>query len=460
MSDTGRRTFLRSLAAAGGLTALAPSLGGLIAYAVDPRAGGSRHGATRRTPGYGPLRPAGPELELPEGFRYAKFGVQGDRMSDGLPTPLAHDGMAAFAGPDDDVLLVRNHEVRSRPLETALDEEFAYDRLAGGGTTTLRVRIASDGMPRLVADHESLAGTLVNCAGGPTPWGTWLTCEETTLGLSSGYERAHGYVFEVPAGADARVRRPQPIRAMGRFIHEAVAIDPATGIAYLTEDAQTAGFYRFLPAAPGRFLEGGRLQMLGLRDAPHRMTISHQRVGRPLPVVWIDIEDPDPADAERYPLTVFAEGYGNGGALFSRLEGCWYGDGAIHFNATSGGNAQCGQIWQYRPGADDDVGELTLLYESPSADVLKSPDNITVSPRGGIVLCEDTSGSYVRGLGRDGVIFDFARNILNGREFAGACFSPDGRVLFFNIQGDTAPGGAGHLGMTFGVWGPWERGPL
>ena len=92
--------------------------------------------------------------------------------------------------------------------------------------------------------------------------------------------------------------------------------------------------------------------------------------------------------------------------------------------------------------------------------MLDSPDNITVSPRGGIVLCEDTRGAYVRGLSPDGVIFDFARNILNDREFAGACFSPDGRVLFLNIQGDTAHGGAGHLGMTFGVWGPWERGAL
>jgi secreted PhoX family phosphatase len=145
--------------------------------------------------------------------------------------------------------------------------------------------------------------------------------------------------------------------------------------------------------------------------------------------------------------------------MFARLEGCWYGDGAIYMNATSGGNARCGQVWQYRPSADDD-GTLTLIYESPGTDVLDSPDNITVSPRGGLVLCEDTDASYVRALTREGHIFDFAQNILNGREFAGACFNPDGRVLFVNTQGDTTIESPGAPSMTFAIWGPWERGEL
>jgi hypothetical protein len=368
--------------------------------------------------------------------------------------------MAAFAGPDGDVLLVRNHEDRSPPLETPGDEA-AYDRRASGGTTTLRVRVAPDGTPSLVSDFRSLGGTAVNCAGGPTPWGSWLTCEETTIGTARGYDRPHGYVFEVPASADGRVTSPEPIRAMGRFVHEAIAIDPATGIVYLTEDSHTSGFYRYLPNTPGRMLDGGRLQMLGIVRWPHAMLVHQQRVGRTLRVVWIDIENPDPADAEQNPLTVFSEGYGKGGAFFSRLEGCWYGDGTVYFNATDGGDAHCGQVWQYRPGAAaDDGGEVSLVFESPDAAVLNKPDNICVSPRGGLVLCEDTDGCFVRGLTPDGLIFDFARNILNGREFAGACFSPDGRVLFFNTQGDTRPGGPGHLGMTFAVWGPWERGSL
>lgn len=459
MTDINRRGFLGHLGTAAGLTAVAPSLDGLAAYAAGAAGTGPRPLAARGRGGYGPLAPAGPELALPEDFRYVKFGVEGEPMSDGTRTPRAHDGMAAFPGPGGDVLLVRNHEVAERPSTLAAADPAAYDAFASGGTTTLRVRLAPDGTPALISDIRSLSGTHVNCAGGPTPWGSWLTCEETTQGETSGYARPHGYVFEVPAGADARVARPEPLRAMGRFIHEAVAIDPAAGIVYLTEDAWTCGFYRFIPAAPGRLAEGGRLQMLGVRDRPHFITTRGQRVGRSMPVVWVDIEDPDPADAEQNPLAVFAEGYGKGGALFDRLEGCWYGDGTIYFNATSGGNARCGQVWQYRSG-DDDEGALTLVFESPGADVLLSPDNITVSPRGGLVLCEDNNGSYVRGLTPEGEIFDFARNILNGREFAGACFSPDGRVLFVNIQGDTRAGGPGHLGMTFGIWGPWERGAL
>lgn len=451
----GRREFLQQFGIAAGLSALAPSLQGLVAFAEGAAVQRSAPSGT----GYGPLRPAGPELALPEGFEYTAFGVEGSWMSDGRMTPMAHDGMAAFPGPDGDVLLVRNHEVRNPPLPTPLSEPV-YDRLALGGTTTLRVRLAADGTPTVISHFRSLGGTIVNCAGGKTPWGSWLTCEESTRGRSHGWEQPHGYVFEVRAVDDGQLQYGRPIRGMGRFVHEACAVDPLTGIVYLTEDQSTAGFYRFIPNKPGDLHAGGRLQMLAIADAPHHVTSHGQRQGLSRRVRWVDIDEPDPPAAEQYALAVFASGFAKGGTLFSRLEGCWYADDSIYFDATDGGNAHCGQIWQYRPrdGAD---GTLMLVYESPAATVLNRPDNITSSPRsGGLVICEDNAGPFVRGLSREGQIFDFAKNIINNREFAGACFSPDGRVLFFNLQGDTSAGGPGNLGMTFAVRGPWERGPL
>lgn len=442
-------------------TLFAPSLRGLVAYGTGVQAQtGDRPTAGAGDGAYGPLYPAGPELALPEGFQYVRLGVEGSMMSDGNPTPRAHDGMAAFPLPNGNIRLIRNHEVRTPParVELAGSPELAYDRRGGGGTTSLEVTVTADGRRELVRDFMSLNGTIYNCAGGRTPWGTWLTCEEVTEGRSQGWEQPHGYVFEVDASADG-LARAVPLRDLGRFTHEAVAVDPATGIVYETEDRQTAGFYRFIPDQPGDLAEGGQLQMLAIDNRPHFLTPNGQTVGRSFPAVWVDIDDPDPDSAEQNPLTVFAAGYGKGGALFSRLEGCLYADGAIYFDATNGGNAQAGQIWQYRP-VDEERGELTLVFESPSELILDSPDNLTISPRGGIVICEDNLAPYVRGLTPDGRIFDIARNILSPREFAGACFSPDGETLFVNIQGDTSDRGPGHLGMTFAIWGPWERGAL
>lgn len=459
-----RREFLAAGAGAGvGLFALQ----GLIARGAMAVPSRDRRRAGKGDGGYGPLRPAGPELALPAGFTYAMFGVEGETMSDGNPTPKAHDGMAAFELPNGNIRLIRNHEDRDNAVTATLkgDPSTAYDARGGGGTTSLEVR--PDGERELVKDFQSLNGTIVNCAGGPTPWGSWISCEETTQGETYGWEKDHGYVFEVPVRAEDEVRAV-PLKAMGRFVHEAVAVDPKTGIVYETEDRGTAGFYRFLrdepverdEDEPGRWAEEGRLQMLAVKDRPNYNTTSGQRVGRPLPVEWVDIEDPDPAAAETNPLAVFEQGYAKGGALFSRLEGCWYGDGGIYFHATDGGDAELGQVWEYTPRGRSG-GQLTLLFESRSPEMLDGPDNVTVSPRGGVVICEDgDNGNYLRGLTRKGEIFDFARNIKNDREFAGATFSPDGETLFVNIQGDTRSGGPGNKGMTFAIWGPWKEGAL
>lgn len=456
-----RRRFLGgSAAVAAGTLASFGALEGLAARGALSQQGRPPGTADRGEGGYGPLQPAGPELALPAGFTYMMFGVEGTRMSDGNPTPRAHDGMAAFPLPNGNVRLIRNHEDRASAPASQLigNPATAYDSRGGGGTTSLEVE--PGGQRRLVRDFVSLNGTIVNCAGGPTPWGSWLSCEETTAGPTQGWTRPHGYIYEVPAAAQDEVQA-EPLRAMGRFVHEAVAVDPESGIVYETEDRGTAGFYRFLPDERGSLRAGGRLQMLAVRNRPGYDTRIGQRIGQALPVVWVDIADPDPAAAETNSLAVYQQGLAQGGATFSRLEGCWYGSRAIYFNSTDGGERQEGQVWEYRP-AGRSGGTLRLVYESPDEGVLDNPDNITVSPRGGIVLCEDgdRSNLYLRGLTRNGRIFDFAQNLVHAGEWCGATFSPDGRTLFANIQGDTSPGGPGNRGMTFAIWGPWQDGAL
>jgi len=447
-----RRGFLRSAGIGVGAMAIAPSLPGLLAW-------GRGSGLRRTAPGYGPLRPAGPELALPEGFRYVKFGVEGTPMSDGSPTPRAHDGMTAFGMPDGSVRLVRNHEDKDPPDRARVlgDPRLAYDRTGGGGTATLELTIAADGTPTLVRDFVSLGGTTVNCAGGPTPWRSWLSCEEITWGDRKGNRRPHGYVFEVPVDSDEQVRAV-PLPAMGRFQHEAIAIDPGTGIVYETEDYnRRSGFYRFRPRTPGRLVDGGALEMMAIAGTPQADLRQGQTPGERLPVEWVPIGEPDPPDAEASPDAVFAQGFREGAARVSRLEGCFFADDSVYFHSTNGGDAHAGQVWRYLPREES----LVLVFESPSREILDGPDNLTVSPRGGLLICEDGMGTnHLRGLTPDGQIFEFAQNIFNEREFAGACFSPDGRVLFVNIQGDLDSFGPGNPGMTFAIWGPWEDGAL
>lgn len=481
-----RRVFLRRLTSAGGGAMLTPSLAGLISWngrsgTAEPDAGRGPGGRSRRTASpfikpYGELAasPDCPEIEIPESFRCVRLGSGGvaSTVRDGLTVPNAFDGMAAFPLPNGNIRLIRNHEMVDKADGAKPIGEPRYDPRASGGTTSMEVRIAADGDPgvELVDEFVSLAGTVVNCAGGPTPWGSWLSCEEITWGPEAGYERPHGYIFEVPVAATAPVD-PVPLRAMGRFVHEAVAIDPATGIVYETEDAwyvpdrlPGAGFYRFLPDEPGVLSAGGRLQMMAVTGEPGYLTARGRTPGTVLPVHWVDIDDPDPANAEEDPLAVFRQGVAQGAARFARLEGAFHGDGGIYIVSTNGGDAEAGQVFHYRPGSDDD-GELTLVFESPSHDVLDSPDNIVVSPRGGLVMCEDgTDDQFVRGLDREGRIVNMVRapRAEGGPqpgEFAGACFSPDGRVMFFNVQGGREVGSS-RASATYAMWGPWEDGPL
>jgi len=415
--------------------------------------------------GYGPIKKKPAKntgemlLSLPDGFEYTAFGKTDSVMADGRKTPALHDGMAAFAY-ERKVRLVRNHEIRAKASAAIGGKEKSYDPSAGGGTTTL---VVDPKTRELVKDWASLSGTIVNCAGGSTPWGTWLSCEETTVGVNGGevyhkdrevtekFEREHGYIFEVAVSSDGLVE-PTPIKEMGRFVHEATAVDPITGIVYLTEDTGTSGFYRFIPNVPAQLHKGGKLQQLRVKSKPGwdtRRGVAGEAM-RSFDCDWVDISDPDPSTAEKRPLAVFEQGKAQGAATFGRLEGCWYGDGFVYINSTDGGDAKCGQVWRYRPIGDG--GELTLIFESPGKEVLEAPDNICVSPRGGLVICEDGDGqNFLRGLLPDGRIFTFAGNDLNDSELAGACFSPDGETLFVNIQ---TPG------ITLAIWGPWGRGQL
>jgi uncharacterized protein len=447
-----RRSFLRTAGAAAFATPLDALRSRLEAGVV-----------ARSELGYGPLNLVNdattglPLLELPDGFRYMTFGWTGDPMDDGRRVPPLHDGMAAFAGENGTVVLVRNHEIGAGAALNAP----TYDSQAGGGTTTTVFDPVGE---KVVSTRVSLAGTIRNCAGGPTPWGSWLTCEETVIGPAdpqNALPLQHGYIFEVPHDG---LSDAQPIKAMGCFVHEAVAIDRRTGIVYETQDRTQAGLYRFIPKTRGRLADGGRLQMLAVDGRRGFDTTRGQRAGATYDIHWVDIHQPDRphiSPTAGYGLGVLQQGLDAGGAIFSRLEGATFGDGRLYVTATDGGDEKMGQVWEIDPRRD----RLRLVFESPGAPVLNMPDNLTLSPRGGLAICEDgTATPCVHGLTRDGRIFRFARNNIkidtprNGltgdfsrREFAGATYSPDGKWLFFNAQ---TPG------ITFAVTGPWAEGGL
>lgn len=410
---------------------------------------------------YGPLIPTRTNntaevlLALPRGFQYTVFGKTGARMSDGHLTPRAHDGMAAFQVKKQ-LRLVRNHEVNDLlGTDGIAIAPNPYDSLGGGGTTTL---VIDPKTREVVRDFVSLSGTIFNCAGGRTPWNTWISCEETVLGPErsknafnqdqGGFAKHHGYCFEVSAQTDRPVE-PVPLKAMGRFHHEAIAVDPKTGIVYLTEDRLTAGFYRFIPARPGKLAAGGRLQMLAVKDQPNLDTRTQQKAGVAMAATWVDIPEPDPAEAARNDLAVYQQGIAAGAATFARLEGCLYGNGRIYFDSTSGGDQTLGQVWEYVPTGQD-RGTLKLLFEPSEPSLLNMPDNLCLNRTGNVVICEDNGVSVrLRVMNQTGKLGTLARNIVPGfenREFAGVTFSPDFKTLFVNIQ---VPG------LTFAIWGPW-----
>jgi uncharacterized protein len=458
-----RRALLRTGTVAG--------LGIVFAGSIEALAGCAAAPAPTRAPaGYGPLV-ADPEkiLSLPAGFRYtivAEAGVS--TLSDGgEPTPSDTDGTAAFAT-GTGMTLVDNHEIGDdEDHRVPLRDGLTYDPGAGGGTTNIELSGTGD----RVREYVSVAGTVNNCAGGTTPWGTWLTCEETEKRAGEGLLRDHGFVFEVsPVGAENPGNSPEPLTFLGRYAHEAVAVDPGSNAIYLTEDATEPNglLYRWLPPAgftPGKWAllglrrsagdTAGTLQALRCtRDGQHVRDLSEAtEPGTAFDVEWVDV--PDRLAASTSTRMQFTDDQVTRSRKF---EGAAWGSGGAYILASyaraDDGSAgeHDGQVWLLGPAANRITLQTRFARNTtPDQDGTNydGPDNITVSPHGGVIVAEDGEGvQHLLGVTGAGESYTIARNDLNGNEFAGPTFSPDGKILFVGIQSP---------GHVLAITGPWAQ---
>lgn len=478
-----RRSFLNTAAATAAFAGYAR-----LASAQTAAPGGATAPETylNEVTGYGPLKPDPYGVfDLPEGFSYRIVSQAGEKMSDGLYTPFKADGMACFSGGGSRVILARNHElkptdrnhgpfgVRERLVADAarpalgrghgkLDPAKAYDLDPEGHPLPGGVALVTYDLKtrQVVRQHMALTGTAVNCAGGPTPWGSWLSCEETLLRAGEGGAKDHGWVFEVPAKSRGQIQA-NPLKAMGRFQHEAVCVDPRTGILYMTEDSydHMGLFYRFLPAVPGQMDQGGRLQALGFKDSPAGGdTRNHEREdwrqGAWRETVWIDMDGVDNPHND-----LSQRGHRAGAAFLARGEGIYFGQGEMYLCASTGGPAKLGQILRYvpsrfegQPGEAGEPGKLQLFLQPGDMSVLNNADNITVAPWGHLIVGEDDTTkqkrNHLRGITPEGKVYTIGRNVFRDfAELAGTCFSPDGSTLFVNIYWP---------GITIAITGPWN----
>ena len=399
---------------------------------------------------YGPLvpDPAG-MLDLPRGFSYRLLSSLGNAMSDGCTVPDKADGMGCFSLGNDEIVLIRNHElVPADDAGGVLAKGFGTrdGAIVPGGTTSIVLDATTLEVKR---EFRSLAGTIRNCSGGITPWGSWLTCEEAPTGpgqrFGEGLAENHGWVFEVPANATGLIDAV-PLKAMGRFNHEAACVDPRTGIVYLSEDRDDSVLYRFVPTTPGRLGDGGLLQAMvveGLSDT-RNWTSADMAVGSRHTVRWIDCDDVEsPNDDLR------SRAAAKGAALVARGEGIHTGTDEIFVCSTNGGQRKLGQILRLVPGTGGEPDQIELFFESQSKDQFNYGDNLTVGPNGHLIVCEDqyteVVDNHLRGITPDGRAYTLGRLRMQ-TELAGGCFSPDGKWFFVNAYSPT---------RTLAITGPW-----
>ena len=423
---------------------------------------------------YGPLLyNQGDILSLPKGFSAKVISRKGDVMSDGLLSPGAHDGMGVFKWKKDKMILIRNHELSPGAITTGpfgknneflnkIDRNNIYDYGKGesicyGGTTTM---VYNEKLQKIETEYLSLIGTVRNCAGGITPWNSWITCEETSFvkGAQNGLlEKDHGYNFEIFATDKVGLTSPVPLKPMGRFVHEAVAVHPKEGIVYQTEDAGDSLFYRYLPIKKKDLHKGGKLQCLVINEwasADTRNWPNHTGdkfpVKKAFDVRWVDLDNVEAPDND-----LRLRGFKEGAARFSRGEGIWYGKEELFFACTDGGVNRGGQIFKYIPSKyegssreSDFPAQLELYIEPNDTDMFQNCDNLTIAPWGDVIICEDKSDARIVGITPEGKTYLIAKNVgYRQSEFAGPVFSPSGRTLFINIQSP---------GLTLAITGPWD----